>query len=83
MNWKLVAVASSLVMPPLLLKLFGQPLTGKALGIPYDFRPPTPGRIKHTLWNRSTDDLLVPHLYGWGYSLNFRAVGHRLGLIGS
>jgi hypothetical protein len=83
MMWKLVAVVLALIVPPLLLRLFGQSLTGKALGIPYDFRPPTPGRLKDTLWNRSTTDLLVPHVYGWGYSLNLRAVGHRLGILGS
>jgi hypothetical protein len=83
MNWKCVVVAAAVVLPPVLLRLSGQPLTGKALGIPYDFRPPTPGRLKQTLWNRSTDSLLVPHVYGWGYSLNFRAVGQRLGLVGA
>lgn len=83
MNWKTVALAASLAMPPLLLRLFGQPLTGKALGIPYDFRSPTAGRLKQTLWNPSTDSLLVPHLYGWGYSLNLHALGRKLGLVGS
>lgn len=83
MNWKFVAVASSLIAPPLLLRLLGQPLTGHVLGIPFDFRPPTPGRLKHTFMSRSKTDLLVPHLYGWGYSLNLRAVAHRLGILGS
>ncbi len=83
MNWKTAGVVVALVLPPLLLRAFGQPLTGTALGIPYDFRPPTPGRLRDTFWNGSTDRLLVPHVYGWGWSVNVRAVAQRLGLLGS
>lgn len=76
-------MVASLVLPPLLLRLFGLPLTGTALGIPYDFRLPTPARVAGAAWNRSTDSLLVPHVYGWGYALNLRAAARRLGLVGA
>ena len=55
---------------------------GSLLGIPYSFEPPTPSRVKQTVWNPSSDRLLVPHVYGWGYSLNLHALARRVGLVG-
>jgi hypothetical protein len=70
-----------IVLPPLVLRALGWPLHGSFLGIPYDFRAPTPSRIKTTLWNRESDRLLAPHVYGWGYSMNLHALGRKLGLL--
>jgi hypothetical protein len=81
MVWKVLAVSAVLIVPPLLLRLLGRPLSGSLLGIPYNFELPTPGRAKRALWDPSSDRLLVPHLYGWGYSLNVHALGRKLGLL--
>jgi hypothetical protein len=78
---KAIAVVGALLLPPLALRLAGRPLTGRFLGIPYDFSPPTAERIAHTLWNPSDDGVMAPHVYGWGYSVNLHAAGRRLGLI--
>jgi hypothetical protein len=78
---KIALVVAALLGPPLLLRLLGRPLRGSLLGIPYSFEPPTPGRVKATVWNRDNDDLLAPHVYGWGYSLNLHALARRLGLV--
>jgi hypothetical protein len=78
---KVILILAALLLPPLLLRLLGRPLSGSLLGIPYSFAPPTPGRVKQTVWNPSSDRLLAPHVYGWGYTLNVHALGRRLGLL--
>lgn len=78
---KIALVLAALALPPLLLRLAGRPLSGTFLGIPYSFQAPTPDRLRRSLWDRSSDRLLAPHLYGWGYSLNFHVLGRRLGLL--
>ncbi len=70
-------------MLALLLRLLGRPLSGSLLGIPYSFEPSTPRRVRQTVWDPSSDQLLAPHVYGWGYSLNVHALGRRLGLLGT
>lgn len=79
---RLLLVLVVLVAPPLILRQLGRPLAGRFLGIPYNFEPPTPARLKRALWDRSDDRVLTPHVYGWGYSLNLRAAARRLGLVG-
>ena len=79
--FKVLLILAALLLPPLLLRLLGRPLSGSLLGIPYSFKPPTPGRVRQTVWNPSSDRLLAPHVYGWGYSLNIHALGRRLGLL--
>jgi hypothetical protein len=79
---RVVLTLATLLIPPLVLRAFGWPLSGSLLGIPYCFQAPTPARVKQTVWNPDSDRLLAPHVYGWGYSLNLYAVGRRLGLLG-
>ena len=43
---------------------------GAFLGVPYDFRLPTWGRLKASFWNPRDRRLLTPHVFGWGYSIN-------------
>jgi hypothetical protein len=71
-----------LLVPPLVLRLLGWPLSGSLLGMPYNFLPPTPSRIKQTVWNRESNSLVAPHVYGWGYSVNLYPVARWLGLVG-
>ena len=82
MGVKAIAIVGALLLPPLALRLAGKPLTGRFLGIPYDFTTPTAERLKQTVWNPSDDRILAPHMYGWGYSINLHAVGRRLGMTG-
>jgi hypothetical protein len=49
--------------------------------VPYDFRPPTWARVKHTLWNPDSDQILVPQVFGIGWSLNVGGLARRLGLL--
>jgi hypothetical protein len=44
---------------------------GRKLGIPYDFRLPTPGRIKERMWNPDDPRVFTPRVYGAGWTINF------------
>ncbi len=44
--------------------------------IPYDFRLPTAERIRATFWNKDTAELLVPHAFGIGWTLNLYPLLH-------
>ncbi|RJL31258.1 hypothetical protein [Bailinhaonella thermotolerans] len=43
---------------------------GRVAGLPYDFRPPTPARLRRAVWNPE-GPLIQPHAFGIGYSVNF------------
>ena len=49
---------------------------GTIAGIPYDFRPPTPEKIRVTIWNKNTARVLVPHAFGVGWTINFYPLVH-------
>jgi hypothetical protein len=51
--------------------------TGKFLGIPYDWRRPTPARLKSSLWNPADPRLFTPKSYGWGFDINLARVFSR------
>jgi hypothetical protein len=42
---------------------------GDIVGIPYDFRWPTPERLRAKWWNPSAP-LFTPHTFGVGWSIN-------------
>lgn len=79
---KVALILTVMLVPPLVLRLAGKPLTGTFLGMPYDFTAPSLDKVKRRTWNPTDDHILAPHIYGWGYSLNFYAIGRRLGLTG-
>lgn len=81
MTVKFVLAIIAFALPPVVLRLLGRPLSGSLLGIPYSFEPPTPSRAKQIIWNPSSDRLLAPHVYGWGFSLNAHALARRIGLV--
>ncbi len=56
--------------------------TGKFLGIPYDWRKPTPERFKKGIWDPEERRLFIPKVYGWGYGINLWEVARRLRLVG-
>ncbi len=45
--------------------------------IPYDFRTPSPKRIKRSLWAPDDARLFVPRAFGVGWSVNFASVKSR------
>lgn len=49
---------------------------GTILGIPYDFRPPTPEKVRNTVWNKETSKIFLPHAFGIGWSINFYPFVH-------
>ena len=54
---------------------------GNVWGIPYDFTPPTPTKIKRCFWNREDERIFTPHIFGVGWSVNLYQVGKRIGLV--
>ena len=56
-------------------------MVGSFLGIPYDFRWPSSAVLRERFWNREDQRVLTPHVLGWGWSVNFYALGKHLGLL--
>lgn len=54
---------------------------GTLLGMPYDLRIPTPERVASRWWNPSEPRILMPRVFGLGWSVNFGALAVRLNLI--
>ena len=52
---------------------------GTVLGLPFDFRMPTPARVKKRWWNDDDSRLFTPHVFGVGWSLNIAELRKRLG----
>ena len=42
--------------------------------IPYDLRPPTLSRIRNTFWNPDNPHVVVPTLFGVGWTVNLYAL---------
>ncbi|MBV9709000.1 MAG: hypothetical protein JO125_16515 [Chloroflexi bacterium] len=43
---------------------------GTLFGVPYDFRLPTPQKLRDTLWNKDTSQIMMPTAFGVGWSFN-------------
>jgi hypothetical protein len=50
---------------------------GKFLGVPYDLRFPTPARIKERLWNPDDPRVIVPRVFGAGWTVNFATLRQK------
>jgi len=59
----------------------GSPLSGRVLGIPYELRLPTAGRVASRWWDPMDPHVIVPRVFGLGWAVNLGAVAVRLGLI--
>ncbi len=55
---------------------------GRFLRVPFEFRFPTPTRVRQRVWNPDDESVLTPQAFGVGWTLNFYQVAKRLGLIG-
>lgn len=54
---------------------------GHIFGVPYEFRRPTLARFRQRNWNPDDPRILVPNIWGIGWTFNLHAVARRLGLI--
>ncbi|MEX1158593.1 MAG: DUF5808 domain-containing protein [Thermomicrobiales bacterium] len=43
---------------------------GRVLCVPYDFRPPTVERLLERVWNPNDERVLVPQMFGIGWTIN-------------
>ena len=55
---------------------------GRFLRVPFEFRVPTPQRIRQRVWNPDEESMVAPQAFGVGWTLNLYQVARRLGLIG-
>ncbi len=55
---------------------------GRFLRVPFEFRVPTPQRIRQRVWNPDDESVVTPQAFGVGWTLNLYQVARRLGLIG-
>lgn len=56
-------------------------LSGRVLGIPYELRPPTAERVVLRWWDPLDRHVIVPRLFGIGWTVNFGALAVILGLV--
>ena len=54
---------------------------GRFLGMPYDLRVPTTRRVTARWWSPADTRIIVPRVFGMGWTVNFGAVAVQLGLI--
>lgn len=61
------------------IRIRPEPKEGTFLGIPYDWRWPTPAVIKERSWNRKDPRIFTPKIFGWGWAINFYQVFQLIG----
>jgi hypothetical protein len=60
---------------------FRMPVTGRILGMPYEWRMPTTARVRSRWWDTSNSKVLVPKIFGVGWTINFGGLAVKLGLL--
>ncbi|OLT21621.1 hypothetical protein BJF78_08030 [Pseudonocardia sp. CNS-139] len=70
------AVASELRKPPAERTWHGQ-----VAGVPYDFRAPTVDKVLSRMWAPDNPALLVPHVFGVGWTVNLASVAGLVGQV--
>ena len=88
MGWKiwLVAVVGVSLAGLALLDQLGRRAAdrdwhGRIIGVPYDFRMPTPGRLRARLWNPEDVRIIVPLVVGIGWTINLYQLKRRAQLL--
>ena len=80
---KSIVLLSSMLVTSRMLEDSGMRLNGSLMGVPYDFRPPTLGRIKDRVWNPQDKRVITPMAYGIGWTINIPSLFRMLkGLAG-
>jgi hypothetical protein len=54
---------------------------GRVLGFPYDFRMPTVERLQARIWNPADQRVLVPQVFGVGWTVNLYQLRRRAQLL--
>jgi hypothetical protein len=54
---------------------------GRVVGLPYDFRMPTVERLQARIWNPADERVLVPHVFGVGWTVNLYQLKRRAQLL--
>lgn len=72
---KLIAAAAGVLAGAAVVKELNKPSGerdwhGEIAGVPYDFRPPTLEKLRKSAWDPDNARLLVPHVFGVGWSVN-------------
>ena len=60
---------------------FRVPVTGRVLGMPYELRLPTTARVRSRWWDTSSSKILVPKVFGVGWTINLGGLAVRMGLL--
>lgn len=73
---KLIAAAAGALAGAAVAKELNKPSDqrhwhGDIAGVPYDLRPPTVEKLRRSAWDPDNPQLLVPHAFGVGWSINF------------
>lgn len=55
--------------------------SGRVLGMPYELLPPTAERVASRWWDPMNPHIIVPRLFGLGWTVNFGALAVALGLV--
>jgi Family of unknown function (DUF5808) len=76
---RVVAVAGAAVVGAAVATELRKPRTertwhGRVAGVPYDLRPPSVGRLRAAVWNPDNPAVLVPHVFGVGWTVNLAAL---------
>lgn len=48
--------------------------------VPYDLRPPTVERVRERMWAPDDERVIMPHVFGIGWTVNIGRIARRLGL---
>ncbi|MGH9176210.1 MAG: DUF5808 domain-containing protein, partial [Vicinamibacterales bacterium] len=54
---------------------------GRVLGVPYDYRVPTPRRLLEQLWSPEDERIILPTVFGVGWTVNFYQLKRRAQLL--
>ena len=57
------------------------PLSGRVLGVPYELRLPTGARVAASWWDPMNPHVIVPRVFGIGWTVNFGALAVLLGIV--
>jgi hypothetical protein len=69
-GWVSLGLVVAAVIKELSLPRENRTWHGRLLGIPYDFRLPTMAKVRERIWAPANPDLLVPHVFGMGWTVN-------------
>ena len=77
--WKTVTMAFAVATVVYAIKT--RQSHGRFLRVPFEFRPPTVGRLKQRWWNREDPRLFTEHVFGIGWSINLYQLCRRMCLL--